>query len=150
MKKILLLFAVVTCLIAGTSGAALALPSSASLIPAKVLAVSPTDAAKSEVCNGLNSQISPTGELSKDSGCQNKAAETDIYDAIRAVLEILSWIAGIAAVIMIIVAGLKYVTSGGDSSSIASAKTSLIYALIGIIVVALAQTIVRFVLGRAT
>jgi hypothetical protein len=49
---------------------------------------------------------------------------------------------------MIIIGGLKYVTSNGDSNSISSAKNTIIYALIGIVVVAIAQSVVRFVLGK--
>ena len=64
------------------------------------------------------------------------------------VINILSVVVGIVAVIMIIVAGFKYVTSGGDSSSISSAKNTLTYAIVGIVIVALAQSIVYFVLDK--
>jgi hypothetical protein len=102
------------------------------------MAIAPgIDGPRDEVCEGI------TG-----GGCTT-AGGNDISRVLRAVLQILSWVAGIAAVIMIIVAGLKYITSGGDSSSVASAKQSLIYALVGVIFVALAQAIVRFVLGEA-
>ena len=50
---------------------------------------------------------------------------------------------------MIIYAGFKYVTSGGESNSVSSAKNTLIYAIIGIIVVVLAQLIVHYVLNTA-
>lgn len=102
------------------------------------LAAGPTDSAKNQVCEGISGQIGGT--------CGG--ADADVNSAVRVVLEILSWVAGIAAVIMIIVAGLKYITSGGDSSKVASAKSSLIYAIVGIIIVALAQFLVRFVIGN--
>jgi len=51
---------------------------------------------------------------------------------------------------MIIIGGFKYVTSGGDSTKISSAKSTIFYALIGLVVVALAQVIVRLVLTKAT
>jgi len=62
------------------------------------------------------------------------------------VVNIFSVIVGVAAVIMIIYGGFRYVTSGGDSGRISSAKNSLIYAIVGLIIVALAQVIVHFVL----
>lgn len=65
-------------------------------------------------------------------------------------VNIFSAIVGIIAVIMIIVGGLKYITSGGDSSKVGSAKNTLLYAIIGLIIVALAQIIVHFVIGKAT
>lgn len=73
---------------------------------------------------------------------------TDVNVAIRAAINILSIVVGVIAVIMIIIGGLKYVTSNGDSNSISSAKNTIIYALIGIVVVALAQALVRFVLDK--
>jgi hypothetical protein len=51
---------------------------------------------------------------------------------------------------MIVWGGLRYITSGGDSNKLSSAKNTIIYALIGLIIVALSQFIVRFVLAKAT
>lgn len=81
-------------------------------------------------------------------GCE--ADSVPLTTVIRLVIRILSLIAGVAAVIMIVIGGLKYITSGGDSSKVASAKTSILYAIVGLIIVALAQFIVRFVLKNAT
>jgi hypothetical protein len=64
-------------------------------------------------------------------------------------VNILSIIIGAAAIIMIMVSGFKYITSGGDSSKIGSAKSSLIYALIGIAIAGLAQILVQFVLDQS-
>jgi len=65
------------------------------------------------------------------------------------IVNIFSIIVGIAAVIMIVYAGFRYVTSGGDSGRVTSAKNALIYALIGIAVAALAQILVKFVLFQS-
>ncbi len=54
------------------------------------------------------------------------------------------------AVIMIIVGGLRYITSGGSDTSVTSAKNTILYAIIGLIIVALAQIMVRFVLSKVT
>ena len=51
---------------------------------------------------------------------------------------------------MIMVGGFKYITSGGDSGNITGAKNTILYAVVGLVVVALAQIIVRFVLARTT
>lgn len=64
------------------------------------------------------------------------------------IIDIMSIIVGIVAVIMIIISGFRYITSGGDSNQIGSAKNTFIYALVGLIIVALAQTIVKFVLSK--
>jgi hypothetical protein len=51
---------------------------------------------------------------------------------------------------MIIYGGFRYITSGGESGSISSAKNTILYAIIGLIIVALAQFIVKFILAKAT
>ena len=81
----------------------------------------------------------------------NKAKEQlDTYFFyISSVVGLLSIIVGAAAVIMIIVSGLRYITSGGDSGKVAGAKNALIYALVGVAVAALAQLMVHFVLSKA-
>jgi hypothetical protein len=73
-----------------------------------------------------------------------------INNVITNVINIFSLIIGVAAVIMIMVGGFKYVSSTGDSNSINSAKNTIMYALIGLVIVALAQVIVKFTLNKAT
>lgn len=70
-----------------------------------------------------------------------------IVNIIGDVTRLISYFAGVAAVIMVIVAGFKYITSGGDSAKVTSAKNTLIYALIGIAVAVLAQFIIQFVIS---
>lgn len=70
-----------------------------------------------------------------------------VTQTVKGIVNILSYILGIAAVIMIIVSGFKYVTAGGDSNRVSSAKNTLIYALIGLLIAAIAQALVHWVLG---
>ena len=84
------------------------------------------------------------------SGVEETGGDCDgggVNSLVQNIVNILSMIVGIAAVIMIIIAGLKYVTSNGDSGSVSSAKSTLMYAIIGIIVAALAQVLVRIALS---
>lgn len=67
---------------------------------------------------------------------------------IRGIANIVAIGAGIAAVIIIIVAGLKYVTSGGDAAKAKSAKETIVSAVIGLIVIAVAAELVGFVISR--
>jgi len=64
------------------------------------------------------------------------------------IVNVFSVIVGVIAVIMIIVGGFQYVTSNGDSGKISSARNTIIYALVGLVLVAVAQFIVQFVLNR--
>ena len=83
-------------------------------------------------------------------GCADGDAEGRVNNIIETVINIFSLVVGIVAVIMIIIGGLKYITSSGDSNNVTSAKNTILYAIIGLVVVAMAQFIVRFVLSRAT
>lgn len=61
-----------------------------------------------------------------------------------------SIIVGAISIIMIIYGGFRYITSGGDSNRVGAAKNTLIYAIIGLIIVALAQIIVSFVINQSS
>jgi hypothetical protein len=128
-------------LIALTAVSTLALPL---LAPTLVYAQS-TNATAPGLCSGIN--LDPTV-----TDCNSSAtdAQTHINDLLKEVINIFSVIVGVIAVIMIIFGGLKYITSGGDSGNVSGAKNTIIYALVGLVIVALAQFIVRFVLGKAT
>jgi lysylphosphatidylglycerol synthetase-like protein (DUF2156 family) len=80
----------------------------------------------------------------------SKQAESNINTTIKDLLNILTALVGVTAVIMVILAGFRYITSGGKQESVTSAKNSLLYAVIGLVIVALAQVIVRFVLNKVT
>ena len=92
---------------------------------------------KNTVCKALGSNADCSS---------NPHGSTSLNSVIKMVINVLSWVVGIAAVIMIIMAGFRYVTAGGDSSGISAAKNTLIYAIIGLVVAASAQVIVHFVL----
>lgn len=86
-----------------------------------------------------------------DPNCQQDGenAEGKLNSLITSIVNIFSVIVGIVAVIMIIIGGFKYITSGGDSGNVTGAKNTILYAIIGLVVVALAQFIVKFVLSKA-
>lgn len=101
-------------------------------------------------CLAQGTNLDATGNGSTCSNTDTSNANTNINNIIKTIVNIFSLIVGIVAVIMIIVGGLKYITSGGESSNISSAKSTIIYAIIGLVVVALAQFIVQFVLNKVT
>ena len=98
----------------------------------------PTSGAKSAICSGIGVA----------SGTCTTGDSSTIDTVLANVLNLLSLIAGFAAVVMIIISGMRFITAQGDSSGVASARSALIYALIGLLVALLAQVIVHFVLGR--
>lgn len=62
------------------------------------------------------------------------------------ITNVLLFIIGAIAVIMIVIGGMRYVLSGGDSNQITAAKNTILYAIVGIIVAILAYAVVNFVL----
>lgn len=88
--------------------------------------------------------------LSTDQSCDVGDAESSVNDIIATVINIFSLVVGVVSVIMIIIGGLKYITSGGDSGNVSGAKNTILYAIVGLVIVALAQVIVKFVLNRVT
>jgi len=78
------------------------------------------------------------------------AGTTGVNKLIKDIINIFSIIVGVVSVIMIIWGGFQYISSGGDSGKVGNAKNTIIYAIIGLIVVALAQFIVQFVLDKVT
>lgn len=96
------------------------------------------------LCAGANLDAATAQDCTVDAADANET----INNILRTVINIFSLVVGIVAVIMIIVGGLKYITSGGDSGNVTGAKNTILYAVIGLVVVALAQFIVRFVLSK--
>lgn len=91
-----------------------------------------------------------TGSNSRSPACQVKDANplTGTNSTIAKVTRIIAFLAGLTAVLLIIIGGFMYVLSGGDSSKISTAKHTVIYALIGLVIVISAQTIIVFILNR--
>ena len=77
-------------------------------------------------------------------------AANNIDSTVASIINIMSAAVGIISVIMIIMAGVKFVTSSGNQERVAGARRTIVYAVIGLVVVALAQIIVRFVLDKTT
>ena len=97
------------------------------------------DTPQQEICSGIG--------LVSGGGCGDGGIQ--VNHVVSVVVNLLSVVIGIIAVVMIIIAGLRFVTSGGDSGKVTSAKNTIIYALIGLVVVVFAQVVVRFVLANA-
>lgn len=63
-------------------------------------------------------------------------------------LNLAYFLAGTIAIIVIIIAGIMYVTSSGDAGKVTKAKNLLTYAIVGFVVIIIAFTITSFVSGR--
>ena len=84
-------------------------------------------------------------------GCgDDEEGDQAVQNIISTIVNILSIVVGAVSVIMIIIGGLRYITSSGDSGNVQAAKNTILYAIVGLIIVVFAQVIVRFVVNRST
>ena len=90
---------------------------------------------KSEVCSGV--QGVGGGDCNGDS----------LNNFLKKIINILLFVIGAIAVLMIIIGGLRYVLSAGDQNAVTSAKNTILYAVVGLVVAVMAYAIVNFVLG---
>ena len=81
----------------------------------------------------------------------NTPTELDGQDGIfTTIVNILLFIIGAISVIMLIIGGIRYTISAGDSGNVTAAKNTILYAIIGLVVAFLAYAIVNWVLNALT
>lgn len=102
---------------------------------------------------GAGSTATVNGIPNSSSVCSDvhslgKGANDPVIGIIKDVIIIISYVTGVAATILILLSGIKFMTASGDPAKISSARGTLVYALIGIIITVLGQLIVAFVLDN--
>jgi len=78
---------------------------------------------------------------------------TDLFGpsgTFNTITNVLLFAVGALSVIMLIIGGIRYVVSGGDSTAVQSAKNTILYAVVGIVICLLAYAVVSFVIGSFT
>lgn len=106
---------------------------------------------KGEACEAVGAaKTGPGGNpiCDESAGGPLAASQSKLSRIVEAIINILTVVVGVISVIMIIISGIRFVTSNGDSNKITSARNTFIYALVGLIIVAFAQVIVKLVLSR--
>jgi ABC-type Fe3+ transport system permease subunit len=101
-------------------------------VPQVALAQSPAE----QIQGGVN-DIDPEG-----------GEGAGLEESITTIVNILLFLLGAIAVVMIVIGGIRYATSNGEQSAISSAKNTILYAVIGLIVAILAYAIVNFVITQ--
>lgn len=105
------------------------------------LAVAPADAAFDK---GLSDGAS---------SAKGKDQQTDLFGdtgVFKIITNVLLFVIGAISVIMLIIGGIRYVVSGGDSTAVQNAKNTILYAIVGVVVAILAYAAVNFVIGSFT
>ena len=96
--------------------------------------------------------VNCSGAASKSVVCQDRRRIgnplTGPNGLIMLIANVIAVVGGIASVVIIVLAGLRFVTAGGSSDDVAGARRTLIYAVVGLIIIVLSRTIVAFTLGK--
>lgn len=111
-------------------------------VPVAVKAVEP----QCDITDTTKVGLSDGAACAKGTGtASNLAGQGGIF---QTVVNILLFLVGAVAVIMLVIGGLRYVTSNGDQNAVTGAKNTIMYAIIGIIVAFLAYAAVGFVISQ--
>lgn len=110
-------------------------------VPVAVSYAENVDIIPSDVCNGSGGS-SPACKATKDDPITGEGS------VLIRVTNVIAWLGGAVAVIMIIYASFTYVTSGGEQSKIKRAKDIILYTVIGLVVIVASRTLIIFVLNR--
>lgn len=110
-----------------------------------------------DICRNVTGGDRPSICQNKTVDCSNAQAKTSnaecqndnpIVVTILKTVQVINYAIGAAAVIAIIIGGLRYTLSRGDSNQVAEAKDSILYAIVGVVVAIASQAIVVFILNR--
>lgn len=104
------------------------------------------------VCRGVSTVLGDTtsGSISDNTDCTGgEDGNSQLAKMVNNVINLFSIVVGAVSVLMIIYGGFKYITSGGSDDGTKAAKNTILYALVGLIIVLISQTIVKFVFSKA-
>lgn len=87
--------------------------------------------------------------LQVDNSCQNTGLPVVSGGSgeLQLILQVAFAILGAVAVLFVVIGGLRYAISDGDPEDMSKAKNTIIYAIVGLVIVLFAEAIVTFALG---
>lgn len=83
--------------------------------------------------------------IGSGSNIKTSSLDTAITTVINAILGVV----GLLAVVMIIIGGINFITSQGDTGKVTKARNTILYGVIGMVIAILAYAIVNFVITKA-
>jgi hypothetical protein len=112
------------------------------LTPVAVLAGPQDENSSKALCEGAGGTWNPSANTCDRTGTR------PFPEVLSSITDLLLFVIGAVAVIVIIVGGIRYATSGGDQTAVTGAKNTIMYAVIGLVVAFLAYAIVKFITGQ--
>ena len=102
----------------------------------------------SPIMMSQNASASAVEEIKRGTGQVSSASSgADLPSIAKTVVNTMLFIVGILAVIMIIFSGIRYITAHGDKGQVESAKNTLIYSIVGLVIAIIAYALVTWVTG---
>ena len=102
----------------------------------------------SPIMMSQNASAGAVEEIQKGTGQVSSASSgADLPSIAKTVVNTMLFIVGILAVIMIIFSGIRYITAHGDKGQVESAKNTLIYSIVGLVIAIIAYALVTWVTG---
>ena len=98
------------------------------------------------VCNDSN--VTAGSGVSSSAFCKDNSTTDPVIGTLNLVTNLITGIAGFVAVVMIIVSGFQMVSSSGNPEKISQARTTIIYSIVGLLVVALARIVILFIVRK--
>lgn len=121
------------------------------LVPMLALGVSAVGVAAPDSVSAVTGCGTVKDGLEGGAECSKGAGQGEsLFEAggiFQTVVNILLFLIGAIAVIMLVIGGIRYVVSGGDQAAVTGAKNTILYAIVGIVVAFLAYAAVDFVIG---
>ena len=108
------------------------------------------------MATSVSAQSCDDGDLTLQSGidcAKGEGTPTTLFgegSIFTTIVNVMLFIIGAISVIMLIIGGIRYTVSAGDSGAVTAAKNTIMYAIIGLVVAFLAFAIVNWVLGAIT
>ena len=97
-----------------------------------------------------SAQLAPLGDTECETlgiACDEDASATSVSTRVVTIINVFLALAGLVALIMIIIGGVQYIVAFGDDNALKQAKNIILYAIIGLIVIGLAAVVVNFVIN---
>lgn len=117
-------------------------------VPALVLCVSAIATPAFADCTGTDgSNLSLCGGASSSQGSDQP---TNLFGAggiFQTITNVLLFVIGAVSVVMLIIGGIRYTISQGDQAAVTSAKNTILYSVVGLVVAILAYAAVNFVIS---
>ena len=120
-------------------------------VPAFALSVAGVVTVPTYVSAVADSGCNTSGGLSAAAECaKSEDQPADLFadgGVFQDITDVLLFIIGAVSVVMLIIGGIRYTISQGDSSAVTSAKNTILYAVIGLVVAILAYAVIHYVIG---